>query len=179
MAHDDFHQLLETVGFAARAHDGQKRKDGKTPCISHVVRVCLIVRHRFGIDASDVLQAALLHDTIEDTTTDFDDLAERFSPAVASWAAALSKDKRLEDGPREKAYGEALRNAPWQVQICKLADVYDNQLDSAHLDAERRRKARSRGRQYLACIADSKYADVQRCWKIVDELMKQLEAEAP
>ncbi len=84
--------LLNSVAFAARAHRPQLRKDGQTPYVSHVFRVCLIVRHLFGIDDPEILTAALLHDTIEDTTTDCDDLIEQFGDQVGSWVAALSKD---------------------------------------------------------------------------------------
>src|SRR5260370_39562517 len=87
--------LLEAIAFAARAHQGQLRKDGRTPYVSHVYRVCLIVRQIFGVDDVSVLTAAVLHDTVEDTTTDFDDLAKEFGSEVAGWGAALSKDKRL------------------------------------------------------------------------------------
>jgi guanosine-3',5'-bis(diphosphate) 3'-pyrophosphohydrolase len=43
-------RLLEAASFAARAHRAQVRKDGETPYVAHVFRVCLIVRHVFGID---------------------------------------------------------------------------------------------------------------------------------
>src|SRR5438874_3852729 len=88
-------RMLEAASFAARAHRHQLRKDGQTPYAAHPFRVCLIVRHVFGIDDPDFLAAALLHDTIEDTTTDFDDLAAEFGPRIAGYAAALSKDGRL------------------------------------------------------------------------------------
>src|SRR5947199_8574177 len=96
--------LLNAVAFAARAHRPQLRKDGQTPYVSHVFRVCLIVRHVFGIDDPRVLTAAVLHDTIEDTTTDYDDLCERFGGDVAAWVAALSKDTRQKEDEREREY---------------------------------------------------------------------------
>src|SRR5207247_7086248 len=89
-----YRPLLEAIAFAARAHRGQLRKDGQTPYASHVFRVCLILRDAFDVTDHRVLAAAVLHDTVEDTTTDFDDLAEDFDPEVAGWVAALSKDKR-------------------------------------------------------------------------------------
>src|SRR3954447_2724159 len=107
----DYRPLLEAVSFAARAHRGQVRKDGQTPYAAHPFRVCLIVRHVFGIDDPEVLTAALLHDTIEDTTTDFDDLEERFGAPVAGWVAGLSKDTRLPDDEREAAYMATLAAA--------------------------------------------------------------------
>jgi (p)ppGpp synthase/HD superfamily hydrolase len=141
--------FLEAASFAARAHKHQLRKDGVTPYVSHAFRVCLVVRHVFGFDDPRLLAAALLHDTIEDTTTDFDDIRERFGPEVAAWVACLSKDKRLADDQREREYLERLRAAPWQVQICKLADVYDNQMDSRHLPQDRRAHSLKRTEQYM------------------------------
>ena len=59
--------LLDAVSFAARAHQGQFRKDGRTPYASHPTRVCLVMRCVFGVEDPEVLAAAVLHDTIEDT----------------------------------------------------------------------------------------------------------------
>src|SRR6516165_2969152 len=101
-AKDHLQSLLAAISFAARAHQGQLRKDGRTPYASHVFRVCLIVRQIFGVDDTSVLMAAALHDTVEDTTTDYDDLKDEFGAEIAGWVADLSKDKRLPDAEREK-----------------------------------------------------------------------------
>jgi (p)ppGpp synthase/HD superfamily hydrolase len=122
--------ILQAIAFAARAHQGQLRKDKATPYVSHVFRVCFIVRHVFGVTDARALMAAALHDTIEDTTTDYDDLKKEFGEDVAAWVAVLSKDKRLEERPREETYVHGLADAPWQVKVCKLADIVDNLLDS-------------------------------------------------
>jgi guanosine-3',5'-bis(diphosphate) 3'-pyrophosphohydrolase len=106
---------FEAAAFAARAHQHQKRKDGQTPYVSHVFRVCLVARHVFGFDDPRMLAAALLHDTIEDTATDCDDISERFGPEVAKWVAALTKDMRLPDKEREEMYAKTLAGADWQV----------------------------------------------------------------
>src|SRR5713101_243885 len=132
-----YRPLLEAISFAARAHQGQMRKDGRTPYASHVFRVCLIARQILGIDDVSVLTAAVLHDTVEDTTTDFDDLEKEFGKEIAGWVAALSKDKRLPEAEREKAYETQLAQAPWQVKICKLADIFDNLVDSVHMPVEK------------------------------------------
>src|SRR6478735_6818382 len=95
--------VFQAAAFAARKHEHQKRKDGKTPYFSHPVRVCLVVRQVFGFDDPRMLAAALLHDTIEDTTTDYDDIVERFGPDVARWVAAVSKDSRMPFDEREEA----------------------------------------------------------------------------
>ena len=107
--------MFDAVGFAARAHRHQLRKDRDTPYVSHVFRVCLVVRHVFGFDDPRMLAAAVLHDTIEDTTTDYDDLIEHFGPDVARWVAALTKDMRLPHDEREEVYRRTLAAADWQV----------------------------------------------------------------
>jgi guanosine-3',5'-bis(diphosphate) 3'-pyrophosphohydrolase len=118
------------VSFAARAHRHQLRKDGATPYVAHPVRVAFTLLTIFGIDDEQTLAAAVLHDTIEDTTTDFDDLAAEFGPDVARYVAALSKDSRLPEEEREKAFFEVLDRSQWQVRAIKMADAYDNLLDS-------------------------------------------------
>ena len=55
------HLLPEAVSFAARKHQGQLRKDSRTPYFAHPVRVMLIVRERWGITDPEVLAAAVLH----------------------------------------------------------------------------------------------------------------------
>ena len=151
----DLSPLLDAVAFAARAHRHQLRKDGVTPYVSHPIRVAWIARQVFGINDRRVLTAAVLHDTIEDTTTDCDDILERFGPDVARWVAALTKDKRLPEQEREEAYAAGLAAGGWQIHLCKLADIYDNLLDSAHLSAEKRQKTFARSRFYLAALEPS------------------------
>jgi guanosine-3',5'-bis(diphosphate) 3'-pyrophosphohydrolase len=172
-----YRPLLEAVSFAARAHHGQIRKDGKTPYASHVFRVCLIVRHVFGLDEPAMLTAALLHDTIEDTTTDFDDIERKYGGDVARWVAYLSKDKRLQDDEREEKYRAGLAAAPWQVKACKLADIFDNLLDSRHLSAEQRRRTVNRSKLYLAALEEPDLpAAVRNAQQLVTRLLADIEA---
>ncbi len=133
------------ASFAARAHAGQLRKDGETPYIAHLFRVAMTVRNVFEICDPDILAAALLHDTIEDTTVDYDELFDAFGPNIASLVVALTKDKRLKEDRREQAYMNQLLNAPWQARLIKLADVYDNLSDSPNassMEATSLQKAR-------------------------------------
>ncbi len=168
-----FEHVLQAAAFAARAHHGHLRKDKATPYVSHVFRVCLIVRDLFGFDDPRMLCAALLHDTVEDTTTDFDDLAERFSPEVAGWVALLTKDKRLEENEREAAYLRGLQGAPWQVKACKLADVYDNLLDMAALPAERRPHTLERTKLYLDGLGVAPTAKLKRPLELTRRLWQE------
>jgi guanosine-3',5'-bis(diphosphate) 3'-pyrophosphohydrolase len=166
--------LFEAVSFAARAHRHQLRKDGQTPYAAHTFRVCLVLWQVFGIDDPRVLTAALLHDTVEDTPTDFDDLAERFGAEVAGWVAALTKDMRLEETRREEEYRRVLAAAPWQVVVCKLADVYDNLTDSRHLPPDKRARSIRRSEEYLAALKPNLPAEARGAFAAVERRLEQV-----
>ncbi|MCA9273921.1 MAG: bifunctional (p)ppGpp synthetase/guanosine-3',5'-bis(diphosphate) 3'-pyrophosphohydrolase [Phycisphaerales bacterium] len=115
--------------FAARSHAGQVRKDGLTPYFSHPVRVAFTLRQIFGCDDPVALTAAILHDTIEDTPADYDDIADRFGGEIAGIVAALTKNMILPEHEREPEYDARLAQADWRARLIKLADVYDNLCD--------------------------------------------------
>jgi len=140
----------EAAGMAARFHIGQTRKDGKTPYVSHPFRVALTVRDVFDCADETTLTAALLHDVIEDTTADYDDIAEAFGDEVASIVAPLTKDMRLPEPEREPAYDAGLRAADWRAHVIKLADQYDN-LSNAIRDDLDLDKFFARCRRAIAC----------------------------
>ncbi|NUN50952.1 MAG: bifunctional (p)ppGpp synthetase/guanosine-3',5'-bis(diphosphate) 3'-pyrophosphohydrolase, partial [Candidatus Brocadiae bacterium] len=141
--------LLKAISFAARKHEGQRRKDGRTPYAAHPMRVATIAMREFGVTDVEVLTAAVLHDTIEDTTADFDDLAAAWGPRVAGWVTALTKDKRLGEARREAEYFDGLEAAPVEVKLCKLADTLDNLIDAESLPPAGRAKAVKKAREIL------------------------------
>jgi (p)ppGpp synthase/HD superfamily hydrolase len=166
--------LLDAVSYAAAAHRSQLRKDGQTPYFAHAVRVCLILRQLFGIEDEAILVASVLHDTIEDTTTDFDDLEKRFGTVVAEYVALLSKDKRLREDVREKCYIQALSSAPRAVQLIKLADILDNILDSRNLGPDQQQAVRQRTQGYLEALAINRDSVVQTAHQRVMSLINSL-----
>jgi (p)ppGpp synthase/HD superfamily hydrolase len=120
----------EAAAFAQREHRHQTRRDGATPYAAHAARVALTVAAEFGCDDETTLAVAWLHDTIEDTTTDYEDLLRRFGRAVADDVAALSKNPALPSDERERRYDEGLEAGSWRAKLVKLADVLDNLRDS-------------------------------------------------
>ncbi|MCH8821934.1 MAG: bifunctional (p)ppGpp synthetase/guanosine-3',5'-bis(diphosphate) 3'-pyrophosphohydrolase [Planctomycetes bacterium] len=120
----------EACAFAARAHLHQLRRDGKTPYFSHCVRVALTVALKFDCTDEKILAAALLHDVIEDTTVDYDEVLHHFGKEIADIVAALSKDMRMIESKREPAYDAQLAAGPWEARLIKLADVFDNITDA-------------------------------------------------
>jgi guanosine-3',5'-bis(diphosphate) 3'-pyrophosphohydrolase len=167
-------KLLDAVAFAARAHHSQLRKDRATPYVSHVFRVCLVVRDLFGFDDPRMLITALLHDTIEDTTTDFDDIEARYGAEIAAWVAHLTKDKRLAEQERERVYLERIKQAPWQVQVCKLADIFDNLMDMPNLPADRYAHALKGAEQYFAELRHLTAPEAQKPIALVAQLIEQM-----
>lgn len=76
--------------FAAKKHKGQKRSNGKTPYIAHPIAVAKILHDEAGIKDDATIIASLMHDTIEDTNTTREEIAELFGNEVASIVAEVS-----------------------------------------------------------------------------------------
>ena len=132
------------ANLAARLHQAHSRRDGTTPYFAHPARVAMILAVTFQHHEDTVLAAAFLHDVIEDTPADFDDVAEAFGTEVATLVAALTKDMRLPEPEREAAYERQLRDAPWQARLIKLADVLDNLGDASTARDRQRTAAKAR-----------------------------------
>ena len=132
--------------FAARKHRHQFRRDGVTPYVEHPKAVMAILIGEFGVADLEVLAAALLHDTIEDTNTDYDEVSEGFGKRVADMVAALTKDKRLPEARREREYFVQLARAPLGAKLVKVADTLHNVRDS---DGKHRPKAVRKARLLL------------------------------
>ena len=120
----------KAASFAAQKHAGQLRKDGKTPYVAHAFRVAMTVRDIFKVEDPVALCAALLHDTIEDTTADYDDIMDEFGEDIAQVVTVLTKDKRMPESEREEAYDKRIAAGSRRAKLVKLADSYDNLCDS-------------------------------------------------
>ena len=120
--------LKSAIKFAKKKHACMKRKDGKTPYWKHLEKVVDNLRI-IGIRRETLLCAGWLHDTIEDTDTDFDDIAEKFGIDTAEIVAEVTKDKRLPEDERERQYVRQLKNASPEACLIKFCDVWANIAD--------------------------------------------------
>ena len=84
-----FDKIRAAYEFAAAAHQGQLRKDG-SPFVTHPLAVAQIVAEELHLD-SESIEAALLHDTIEDTAATHEQVSKLFSPTIADLVEGVSK----------------------------------------------------------------------------------------
>ena len=123
--------------YAMDKHRAQTRRDG-SPYIAHPIRVAESLRSIGGITDHDILIAALLHDLIEDTDSDWEAIESRFGPRVANLVAELTADMRLPKTERKKDQLRSIRSASPEAKTIKLADRYDNLTDMNGFSESRR-----------------------------------------
>jgi guanosine-3',5'-bis(diphosphate) 3'-pyrophosphohydrolase len=123
----DIRAFLGALEFAARKHQGQRRKDADAlPYVNHVIGVTHILAIEGGVTDETLLTAAVLHDTVEDTETTFDEIALRFGAAVADLVREATDDKSLEKAERKRLQILHARSASPRAKQLKIADKIDN-----------------------------------------------------
>ncbi len=125
--------VLQAVRFSAAKHQNQRRKDAAaSPYINHPVEVAELLWRVGGVREVPVIVAALLHDTLEDTETIPEELAEAFGQTVLGLVRELTDDKRL---PKEERKRLQVEHAPGKspgAKLIKLADKICNVRDVTH-----------------------------------------------
>lgn len=119
--------------FAARAHSGQYRKAKpgapKIPYIEHPRAVARILHDEAGIADPVILQAALLHDTMEDCGVTHANLVAEFGHDVADVVAELTNPKDYGPGGKTAWQAEHARNMSARAAAVKVADKTANLRD--------------------------------------------------
>ena len=148
--------LTRAISFAAKKHAGQKRK-GATgePYINHPLEVLNLLANVGKVEDFDVLIAAVLHDTIEDTKTTKEEITELFGADVCKMVLELTDDKTLPKATRKQLQ---IEHAPHicigakQIKLCdkisNISDVLKNPPDGWSL--ERRREYVEWGEKVVA-----------------------------
>ena len=120
-------KLKKAIEFATKAHEGQTRKYTGEPYIVHPLEVSDIVSTVEHTE--EMLMAAVLHDTVEDTDTTIEDIDREFGPVVAQLVDELTDVSKPEDGNRATRKGidrEHSSQASAQGQTIKVADLISN-----------------------------------------------------
>lgn len=129
---DDTALLLSAIAFAADRHRTKRRKDkDETPYINHPVDVASRLANTGGVQDIDVLVAAVLHDTIEDTHTTAAELEQAFGGRVRGLVQEVTDDKNVEKQERKRRQAEHAPHLSPPAKLIKLADQTSNVTDIA------------------------------------------------
>jgi GTP diphosphokinase / guanosine-3',5'-bis(diphosphate) 3'-diphosphatase len=125
-------QLLDALAFAAHKHRDQRRRDAHaSPYINHPIELARVLSVEGGVTDVLTLVAALLHDTIEDTKTTYDELLARFGKTVADVVAEVTDDKALPKAERKRLQVVHAPQMSQRAALVKLADKTCNLRDVA------------------------------------------------
>ncbi len=124
--------VLGAASFAADRHRGQRRKDAEaSPYINHPLALADILGREGGVEDAEVIAAALLHDTVEDTETSIEELEVRFGKRVAALVAEVTDDKSLPKDERKRLQVAKSASKSPGAKLVKLADKIANLRDLA------------------------------------------------
>jgi guanosine-3',5'-bis(diphosphate) 3'-pyrophosphohydrolase len=124
--------LLKALGFAARKHRDQRRKDPEaSPYINHPIALANVLVNEAGITEPAVLAAAILHDTIEDTDTNCEELEEAFGSTIRMIVIEVTDDKTTKRQERKDAQIKVSPFLSREAKLVKLADKICNLRDVA------------------------------------------------
>jgi guanosine-3',5'-bis(diphosphate) 3'-pyrophosphohydrolase len=122
--------FIRAVAFAAEKHRHQRRKDAQcSPYINHPLELADVLASEGGVTDLDVLMAAVLHDTVEDTETTPAELAARFGERIAGIVMEVTDDKALPKDTRKRLQVEHAPRLSPEARLVKLADKICNLRD--------------------------------------------------
>jgi guanosine-3',5'-bis(diphosphate) 3'-pyrophosphohydrolase len=169
----DVEKILASVDFAAEKHKLQVRKNQEqTPYISHPIGVAVNVMKIGQVRDADVVVAAVLHDTIEDTQTTHAEIESLFGKQVAQYVNEVTDDKNLtaEQRKRQQVVNAAHKSAG-AAQI-KLADKLYNLTDlSTNPPADWNRERIDRYYQWTKSVVDRLPSANERLKDAVEEMI--------
>jgi GTP diphosphokinase / guanosine-3',5'-bis(diphosphate) 3'-diphosphatase len=126
----DFALILKALKFAARKHRNQRRKDKEgTPYINHPIYVAETLWRTGNVRDAATIAAAILHDTIEDTSATPEEIEALFGKEVLSLVQEVSDDKRLPKEVRKQLQIEHAPHISIRAKEIKLADKLCNVHD--------------------------------------------------
>jgi guanosine-3',5'-bis(diphosphate) 3'-pyrophosphohydrolase len=124
--------LFRALSFAAHKHRDQRRKDAEaSPYINHPIALAEVLAGEGGVSDVEVLAAALLHDTIEDTATTADELRAEFGARIAGMVEEVTDDQGLPKADRKRLQIEHAAALSAGAKLVKLADKICNLRDVA------------------------------------------------
>ncbi len=131
-AHAEIALLMDAIAFSAHKHRNQRRKDvDASPYINHPIELARVLAVEGGVTDHETLAAAILHDTLEDTETTYEELKEKFGRAIAEVVREVSDDQTLSKADRKQLQIEHASHLSRRARLVKLADKTCNVRDMA------------------------------------------------
>ena len=125
--------ILKATHFAAQKHRDQRRQDEAiSPYINHPISVARAISEIGDIEDPEVLAAALLHDTLEDTETTPEELIDNFGERVCSLVQEVTDDKSLPKLERKQKQIDHAAELSEGATLIKLGDKISNVTDIAN-----------------------------------------------
>lgn len=127
---EDVSIVVRATGYAAEKHRGQTRKDAAgTPYINHPIALTELLVNVGKITDQNVLAAALLHDTVEDTDATLEEIEENFGAAICGIVREVTDDKSLTSPERKRLQIVNAGKISYEARLVKLADKISNLQD--------------------------------------------------
>jgi GTP diphosphokinase / guanosine-3',5'-bis(diphosphate) 3'-diphosphatase len=127
---NDLKLILKALEFSARKHRNQRRKDvDASPYINHPISLANILCNEAHVTDVNVICGALLHDTIEDTETEAEELESEFGPEIKDIVMEVTDDTTLLRHERKQAQIDHAAHISEQAKLVKLADKTSNLRD--------------------------------------------------
>lgn len=129
---NSLNELIKALAFASAKHRDQRRKDVcASPYINHPIQLVDVLTNEAGVTDINVLQAAVLHDTIEDTKTTKEELQQYFGQRICNIVLEVSDDGNLCRSERKQAQISDAAELSNEAKLVKLADKICNLRDVA------------------------------------------------
>lgn len=123
---NDLQKLTLTMNIAAQWHSAQRRKGvSQEPYVNHLIEVADLVC-RLGEGDIEAVQAALLHDTVEDCGRTRDEIAALFGAVVADTVVEVTDDKHLDKQMRKDLQVANASHKSLRASLVKLGDKTSN-----------------------------------------------------
>ena len=127
---NNFVTFMQAISFAAKKHKLQKRKGAdEEPYVNHVLEVANLLANVGKVEDFDVLIAAVLHDTVEDTETTEAEITEKFGENVGKIVMEVTDDKSLPKARRKELQIEHAPHLSTGAKLIKLGDKISNIRD--------------------------------------------------
>lgn len=125
--------VVKAAQFAAQKHKGQIRKGrDECPYIDHLKSVANVIAEVGGIDDPQIIAAAWLHDTLEDTETTSEELEATFGKRVRRLVEEVTDDKSLPKAERKQQQIQHSPELAPDAVLIKLGDKISNIIDVTH-----------------------------------------------